>query len=283
MNFPGILAIIITILSCGCSGLDFIRYDNPKVRKLQVKQLDQFLPSESDRVDVMKFFAPRVGFLILGEPNKTSVGSGRAAAVSRDGYYLTASHVIGDDAFYLSETKVGKALPQGIHIMTQEQLNQYIQTKHYRGRVVWRNSELDLAVVKFDKRNSQYFKSISGDVTKDSVLFSADDSGLGMIATDRKGSEKMIGNGPFLVAGSVTSIKRGQHLPDDHLIATNLIGRGGMSGSPLADRDGILRGIVLHIDVNHLAPGRRKTVAGAISNTRLQQIIAADRKGKGAK
>lgn len=278
----GILGALIGTSLNGCSyGLRNYRYDNAMVREQQGQLLEIHLPDRAIRERMMSSVAPRVGFLACGDPSKgfdpvaETYGNGRAAAITKDGYYLTANHVVNEDEVFLVETvfrwKPGQGPPT--EVITQEALEDWVTIKIYPGRIVWSRPDLDLAIVKFPRKSRQYFDDWTWDLEEGQLLYSADDSGRGTFDPE-VGMDSYVGNGSFEAAGRVTSVRSALFSSEGKVIRSDLLARGGMSGAPIVTEDGELCGIIVRLEGN---PTQFQTVANMISPEKIREIVEKDR------
>ena len=265
--------------ACGY-GLRSYRYDNPMVREQQGEKLFLHVPESKARDRLMASVGPRVGFLACGDPDKgfdpvtEPYGNGRAAAITSDGYYLTAFHVVDEEACYLVETEFNGKVPTGA--MTEEEFERLVTVEAYSGRIVWSNRRLDLAIVKFPKKSRQYFRDLEWEPEQGSVIYTADDSGRGTVIPE-EGIESMVGNGAFETAGRVTSVKPTSGRTEGRTIRADLLSRGGMSVAPVVTEDGDLCGIIVRLEGSPLVDGSLRTVARMISPEQIKSLIAEDR------
>ncbi|MES2706643.1 MAG: serine protease [Verrucomicrobiota bacterium] len=267
-----LLVLSLAAAGCGLTGLRHRSDDNRQVRALQEASLSPYGERPVAGRSIDGFFRDGVGLITV---KGASIPVGRAAPLSRDGYFLTAWHVVDQDGFLLSDS-----LPSAS--------GQRVQIREYPGRVVWHDKAADLALVKFDFRPSWFFKTEGPPLVEGDPVFSAAsgrNSGTRIIPWNQSGVYDLhtvltggIGNGAFRTAGKVTALKI---LPEDKgsrrlVCESTLIGRGGMSGAPVVNRHGQLAGIVTGARVR-LFPGTRTTFSMLDSRT-LETIIKADRR-----
>lgn len=250
--------------------------DNPEIRARQTARLARFLPTEADRQRIYELLGPRTAFIEGMAYDGESANSGRAACLTHDGYFLTANHVVEAGDPVLLETHVSPEIPPGVTLVHGEGSSPLIQTEAVRGRVVWRDPELDLAVLKFPGFFHATFDEPAHRVAPGAVVYAADDTGQGYLAADES-VDSLVGNGPFLVAGHLKSV-RPVGGSDQAVFATaSLVTRGGMSGAPVATPDGRLVGIIVRVRINALLPGWSRAEITMLGERRLADIIEADR------
>ena len=183
-------------------------------------------------------------------------GAGRGAALTRDGYYLTANHVVDatDNPGLLDFSRA-----PGVH----------------RGRVVKRFEAADIALVKFDFRPRAWFSDWQEGPVEGEHVFAA-------AATDQWQQEPLSGNGGFEASGDAIEVLpiRGGEGFGAKAAKTTLPARGGMSGAPLVDSKGRLVGIMLESrDAPLRPPGFKISVSGMISPEILETLVKEDRRG----
>jgi S1-C subfamily serine protease len=272
------------LVSCS-SDLEVYRYDNPSIRGRQQAQLDAALPPGPGRERVKRFIGPRVGFLVSGDPRqgfdplRSSVGTGRAACVTEDGYYLTACHVVDGDPFFLVEPS-GWQKPFAL-----DKRSWRSEPQVYPGRIVWRDPAADLALVKFERCCPRFFGSVVAEAGPGVVVHTADDVGRGLVhvSASAAGTGSLVGNGAFQAAGTVISSGRRWRGTEARVMSTDMVARGGMSGSPLVTGNDELAGIIVQVEVNPFLPGRARTIAVMMPPARLHEIIGHDRKSPRAR
>jgi len=252
--------------SCGIDGLRDRRWDNERVRALQEASISQYGERPIAGQSIDEFFRNKVG-LIATDGGELPVG--RVVPISKDGYYLTAWHVVADARFRLSEANV---------------VGNRVQADEYPGRVVWHDTSADLAIVKFDVRPSVSFKTRAPLEKGETVFSGANGRNGGTLVTkpNATGTYNLeeslkagIGNGPFRTAGAVTNLSTLNGEPSRIIYESTLVGRGGMSGGPVVNREGYLVGIVTsgHATI-FSAP---KAVFSMIDPVALNSIVQADR------
>lgn len=229
------LALSAVLGSCGVDGLRDRRWDNERVRALQEASVSRYGERPIAGQSIDEFFRNKVGLIAI-EGGVLPVG--RVVPISKDGYYLTAWHVVADARFRLSET----------HLVGNR-----IRVDEYPGRVVWHDTTADLAIVKFGGRPSAFFKAQAPLQKGEAVFSGANGRNAGTLVTNPNATgtydleeslKAAAGNGPFRTAGEVTSLTTLDGQPPRAIYQSTLIGRGGMSGGPVVNRAGHLVGIV---------------------------------------
>ncbi|MES2467572.1 MAG: serine protease [Verrucomicrobiota bacterium] len=256
------------LVGCGLGGLRHRHDDNRHVRALQEASLSPFGDRPVAGQDIDGFFRDKVGLITV---NGGNIPVGRAAAVSRDGYFLTAWHVVDESGFRLSDTV--SLVPR-------------FRVREYPGRVVWYDKDADLAMVKFDFRPSWQFRAGEPSLAEGEAVFSGAsgrNSGMRIVPWNESGTYHLdtvlkgaVGNGPFRTAGKVTDLKVLHEGSLRMVYESTLVARGGMSGAPVVDCQGHLAGIVTGARVK-LFPGAMTTFSMLDPGT-LVTIIEADRR-----
>ncbi len=286
-----IFGISLLLSSC-ITGVGKYGYDNPKLRALQHEQSARYLPGAKNQTHFVRKIGPRVYPIKSGNQSgklqtaEEVIGGGRGAAITADGYFLTAYHVIEGPAFYLSEVSFSSAhkkrlKKEKIVILNERESQKHISESNRRGRIVWFDKTSDLAIVKFDQRTPNYFRVLRFP-ERGSTVFATDDQGSSIIPRGRSFQES-VGNGPFFSAGGVLSMRPYHHHPGFQNIETSLVARGGMSGSPLVTTSGELCGILSEISLHYQLTGGgfRKTTqtsARMMPPEIIRRIIREDRK-----
>jgi S1-C subfamily serine protease len=286
MDWRAAPALVAVMMLSGCaSKLAVYRYDNPDIRQRQAVQLQKVVPDPADQDRIVRHLGPRVGFLVQGkrgvdfDPATVSVPSGRAAAITADGYWLTALHVIENHPFYLVETTAKAAGGRGDR--TIGRLDDRVITKVFPGRIVWQDRQLDLAVLKFERPSPSHLSFHHGPLTPGTRVHAADDSGRGVFMQHR-GTSGMVGNGIFHAAGHVLSAGKRRRGRDGMIIESTMVSRGGMSGAPMVTDTGEMVGIIIQVEINSIIPHRSQTVAVMIPPERITRIIEDDRRASRA-
>lgn len=274
MNVKRILGIFLILAGVmilpACSYLASTKDDNPRIRKLQRASLKGISPRPISGESIPDYFGPRVG-LVLSEH-----GSGRAAALTPDGYYLTADHVVDGEKFYLYRVTRLRPIEDG-KVISNKDYNKYFRDERFYGRVVWRNPEADLAIVKFPFRPKAWFKNWSDDHEKETIVFAGATDGF--LRGDSM--KRLKGNGRFETSGRILAVADVDSEPVHKRVTCDLIARGGMSGAPVADSKGSLLGIAV-VAWKGLAYGRLiGTEFSMVEPKILRKAIARDRRKKG--
>jgi len=230
----------------------YFGYDNPQIRKIQREQAAVVIPSESEQRSLAKKCDRKVSFITTGTSAK-DYSSGRAVAISKDGYFLTAYHVVNKGEFFLDDNE-----------LTSEQLKKLNQNGYFLerdkpenrlpGRIVWFDKGADLAVIKFERKTPHHFSQLKFPAPVDGVVYSSDDQGHIILPegqTTEKLEENAVGNGPYFSAGTVLFSQLFTHGPGVHTIGSTLVARGGMSGGALVTRSGELCGIISQVGLSY--------------------------------
>ena len=182
-------------------------------------------------------------------------GAGRGAALTRDGYYLTANHVV-DATDVPCMLDLGRS--PGVH----------------RGRVVERFETCDMALVKFDIRPKVWFSDWQKAPKVGERVFAA-------AATGSWQQAQLSGNGGFEGSGEVIEVAPiyGGAPIGAMAAKTSLPARGGMSGAPLVNSSGDLVGVMLESrDAPLLLPDFKVSVSGMVAPQVLKRLISEDRR-----
>jgi hypothetical protein len=94
-----ILLCAFTLLLASCHGLGILGYDNPEVRNLQKESLAGFPKRPIQGETIQDYCEDRVAQIAPAKGEEAR--GGRAAALTNDGYYLTAWHVVSGEKFFL--------------------------------------------------------------------------------------------------------------------------------------------------------------------------------------
>ena len=241
--------------------------DTPAARRELARSVVGYEDQEIAGKPWIDYASERTAYLIPGDDVQSPErgvfvldplrGAGRGAALTRDGYYLTANHVVDatDNPGLLDFSRA-----PGVH----------------RGRVVKRFEAADLALVKFDFRPRAWFSDWQEGPVKGEHVFAA-------AATDQWQQEPLSGNGGFEASGDAIEVLpiRGGEAYGAMAAKTTLPARGGMSGAPLVDAEGRLVGIMLESrDAPLRPPGFKISVSGMISPDVLEKLVKEDRRGK---
>lgn len=256
----------LALAGCGTNGLRDRREDNGKVRALQEASVSRYEAQPIAGQSIDEFFKDKVGLIAL---KGGSLPVGRAVPISKDGYYLTAWHVVASGNFQLSDSNYSGSKPQ---------------VSMHPGRVVWHDRQADLAIVKFEFRPVSLFRTQGFSLGKGDAVFSGANgrnSGTLVIPPGPDGTYRLddvlrkgTGNGRFRTAGAVTNLRALIGEPSRMIYESTLVGRGGMSGGPVVNRDGRLVGIVTSArETMFSAP---KTVFSMIDPVALDAIVRED-------
>ncbi len=266
-----LLSVSLASAGCGLSGFDQWRYDNRQVRKIQASGLSRFGDQPVAGESIRNFFRNKVGLITKkGSP----MPLGRAVPISRDGYYLTAWHVVDEDDFHLSDTVVLKPLPKRGSFKTMD----YFRVDEHPGRIVWSDKSADLAIVKFDFKPTSVFRAHGPPLEKREAVFSGAsgrNSGRLFAMEGKNGVFDLkagVGNGPFQTAGTITSVRA---VDGGWIYGATLVSRGGMSGAPVVDGDGRLVGIIAAIQRRLF--GTPGTLFSMLEPKTLEEIVSEDR------
>lgn len=262
-----LLCSTLLLPGCGTSELAQRRFDTPALRFLQNESVAGLPQRPVNGQSIEAFFKNKVALI---KTRNGQLPSGRAVPLSRDGYFVTAWHVVSEDGFHLSNTVMLKQPPKDRSF----RFNEYFLTREHYGRVVWHDTGLDLAIVHFDYRPDQVFVPAPSMAGKGTRVFSG--------AGGRNGGELFsqdlsdgVGNGPFQTAGKITRAAARQKAPPGWVSESTLIGRGGMSGAPVVDENGRLLGVITHGKAGWI--GTVKTLFSMIEPATLDAIVANDR------
>ena len=265
----------------------YFGYDNPSVRELQRTYSATVIPSKSEQLALAKKCDDKVYLITSGKSEKNN-SSGRAVAVSKDGYFLTAYHVVNKGPFYLNDSKLTSAQKQ--KIKSDGFFLEEASPPQLSGRIVWYNKGADLAVIKFEQNTPQYFNNLRFPAPVDEVVYTSDDQGLIILPNSQEAFNKpedhAIGNGPYFSAGKVIFSQLFTHGPGVHTIGSTLVARGGMSGGALVTRKGELCGVIAHIGLSQLEQDNEvklvlRSTARMLPPEVLRSIISKDRAKQG--
>lgn len=284
MRISHAIHVILLFMMVGCTTDSQIwRYDNPTIRRLQEEETSRHFSDEKTRNDLVKQIEERTHF-IYTRPTKGDTkitrqfSGGRAGAVTADGYFLTAYHVVQDVLFYLEKTEMIRNPP--MEGFPTSQMNKYFSTKRYPGRLVWQNSDLDLAILKFSVTNWPSFTDFKVPPDQGDLVIAADDEGYGFIVANDEGQTdagNMIGNGDFMAAGLIREGVKKDSESSSAVFSTTLVARGGMSGAPVVTDSQELCGIIVRGE-GFFPFQSPRTVAVMIEPGILFEIIEFDRK-----
>ncbi len=174
---------------------------------------------------------------------KGGSGFGSCTPVSRDGYFLTAAHVLSHgESFVLYATSNSRKT--------------YID--YAPVRVVFRNDEADFAIVKAEVSTPRYLKYRKQAMTTDTTLFAG-------------GWMHEKGGGLFMEAQPIS----GQ--TGYRKVATSLPMIKGDSGSPLIDQQGRLCGVLSTMRLGVVIKMKPKSTAVMLEPSKIEAIISKDR------
>ncbi|MEM0897933.1 MAG: serine protease [Verrucomicrobiota bacterium] len=178
-------------------------------------------------------------------------GSALATAISSDGYYLTADHVVGRFPPYHAMSG-----EDGIVISA--------------GRTVRRFPSLDLAIIKFEGLRGPHFEIAEEAPAKGDILFSGGPAGI--VVNDR-------GPRRFFAAGPATRSRPfGSRGLSGWKTSIEIPNRPGSSGGPALNRDGQLCGIIVAGRYGRFAKRERPvTYATVLDMKTINAIVAEDR------
>lgn len=262
---------LLVVSGCSDVGLRNWRYDNQTTRKLQARSIVGLPERPINGEEFGEFFKDKV--VLIGEPGNP-VPLGRSVPVTADGYMLTAWHVVDDGNFHWSDTVKLKPFPKKSGPFKR---SDYLRENKYQGRVVWRDEDVDLAIVKFDHRPAAFLKAAEPPVQTGTTVFSGAEglNGGVLVATSERFSEG-IGNGPFKTAGKVTKVREKGGEIRRFIYHSTLVARGGMSGAPVVDDKGRLVGIVTRIHASLFS--HPVTSFSMVDPEFLEKTIRQDRK-----
>jgi hypothetical protein len=295
MRIPKKILFPLFILVVGCAVRSQIgrddpmvvwRNDNPVVRKIQEEETVRYFPQADARKHLKKLVGEYVS-IVCQDPGGDSVmasfprsENGRAVAISSDGYYLTAYHVVRDLPFFLYQQTATPDPERGI----------VMKERRHVGRLVWGDPDLDIALLKFNRTNVPHIEKMRMLVQIHEVVYSADDEGWGAFSPAQNtedGSIDMdswVGNGSFFAAGEIVSSGHPGTRADAMQHITTLVARGAMSGAPLITAEGELCGVI----VGAKMPEKRnwfdrsvtipRTYASMIDPQVIREKIRADRR-----
>jgi S1-C subfamily serine protease len=258
---------VLSLASCRLGELRHRHQDNERVRALQNASVSSYGKQPVAGRSIDGFFRDKVGLIAV---KGGSLPVGRAVPVSTDGYYLTAWHAASEADFVLSDSAW---------------LGNRLRVDEYPGRVVWHDSSTDLAIVKFRFRPPAVFRARRTPLGKGEAVFSGANGRNGgslVLPFSESGTydlrdalKKGTGNGPFRTAGEVTSLRMVEGDPARRIYESTLVGRGGMSGAPVVNREGYLVGIVTGARAKLFSAPR--TTFSMLDPSTLESIIRADR------
>ncbi|MEO0796217.1 MAG: serine protease [Verrucomicrobiota bacterium] len=287
---------LVAIVTASCvdqEEVDKLRFDNPEMRERQNAYIRQIIPDPKEAKVVRNRIGARVELVGRQKNSEEPIskknfhGLGRIVAISPDGYFLTAAHVsnwtplfIKDEgkteAFYATpEDQRGQRISDVAILYTEEEMKRFFYTRYTEGRIVWTSEQVDLAIVKFDKKTDDYFRYISNEPpARGTLLLCADDRGILRIKNNQ-GIEDGTGNGPFLSAGKALDSQTDE-TNRSFSFGIDMVSRGGMSGGPIVDQDDNLYGILSQA-VYKPSDGDIESIAVMLHPDKILEIIEADR------
>jgi hypothetical protein len=259
MQIPKLAALLLSFVLAGCATrstpgrsdpMAAWRMDNPTVRKLQEQETAKHFPDTATQKHLKTSIGPCVEVLYADRHDDCS-GVGRAVAITSDGYYLTAYHVVDDGKAFFTHEYIEKQPPPKPGVPYD--LNDHYAKKHHAGRIVWSDTDLDLAILKFDRTGIPHFGKMRLHANHNELVYSTDEVGWNRsppVGADGVISmhdlmNGLVGNGPFFSAGEVISSKHQNTEARSMVHCLTLVARGGMSGGPLVTIDNALCGIVV--------------------------------------
>jgi S1-C subfamily serine protease len=281
-RFHLILLAVTPVGFTGCGGYaSSWKFDNPTIRKIQNEETARHITDDTSKADIKKHLGGRVRIVFSRDIQNHSqdfAAAGRAAALTQDGYFITAYHVVEDRPFYIQETKRIRRPPTA-GFKTSES-SRYFSERRYAGRLVWSSLSADVAILKFPVKGQLCFKDFEVAPTQGSIVFTADDEGYGALAADERGKfrlENRVGNGDFFAAGRISDKVEEQAESNTIMLSTTLVARRGMSGAPLMTTRHRLCGVLSRVE--GFVPFRKpKTIAAMIDPSLISELINADRK-----
>ncbi|MBK1884337.1 trypsin-like peptidase domain-containing protein [Luteolibacter pohnpeiensis] len=271
------------VCSAGCGDYTSSwKNDNPTIRKIQREETDRYITDDNQKRHLKDYLGKRVRIVYSGdalEPSDGFLSAGRAAALTQDGYFLTAFHVVEGHAFYIEETKMLRKPPS--HEFKTSESSKYISNQRSPGRLVWSDSKADIAILKFPVKGHPYFDNYEANQTGLTV-FTADDEGYGTFAADARGEvclENLVGNGAFFAAGCILEGTDERPAARATTFSTSLVARRGMSGAPLVTSNYGLCGVLSRVE--GIGPFQKpRTIATMIDPRLIAELVAADRKAQ---
>lgn len=284
-----ILLSTVCVLLAGCASDDsFRRYDNPRIRKLQEEETARHVSDDITKAGMARHIGERVSLIFVDTTKEAASFSGdlppggRAAALTSDGYFLTAHHVVKSAPFYIEKSKMIRKPPASFRTAD---INLYFSKNRYYGRLVWSAPSLDLAILKFAGTNWAHFDDLKILQQRGDTVFTADDQGRSFIPADEEGktsSKDAVGNGRFFAAREILRTAILDPKSKGLKLSTTLAARGGMSGAPLVTSNYELCGIISRVEgLGHFHTSR--TIANMIAPETIFEIVESDRIEQGSK
>ncbi|MES2660904.1 MAG: serine protease [Verrucomicrobiota bacterium] len=285
-RFHLILLAVTPVGFTGCGGsASSWRFDNPAIRKIQNEETARHVTDGASKAAIKSNLGERVRIVFsedIQNPSQDFPAAGRAAALTQDGYFITAYHVVEDGPFYIQETKRIRRPPAG-GFKTSE-TSKYFSKRRYAGRLVWSNPAADVAILKFPVKGQPCFKDFEVAPAPGSIVYSADDEGYWALAADERGEfrlENRVGNGDFFAAGRISGKVEEDAESNTLTLTTTLVARGGMSGSALVTTRLGLCGVLSRVE-GFVPFQKPKTLAVMIEPGFISELIKADREKKKA-
>lgn len=278
--FRNLVLLFLLTLGCladGCTrSLELYRYDNPEIRRWQAETTRKFKPQEPRWSELTQLIGERVIMIAPDTPREYTrselIDFGRGAALTSDGYFLTAEHVV-DGPFTWRRYRGYDQLEFG-RVYTAQERSALISEEILPGRLVWSDPDLDLAIVKFEVSRQPHFDRLKATVRAGEIVCSADEKGTGVLGNGKR-LASMVGNGSFDTAGEVIQSAPLKKAIGGTRTSLSLVARGGMSGAPVVTLDGELCGIISRAERKPF--GRVRTVAMMAAPDQIRSIIEADR------
>ena len=210
----------------------------------------EYVSSRAFQEELETFRGDRQGELTLGFSVPIAnggTGFGSCAPITKDGYFLTVSHVLShEDTFVLYATSNGKRT--------------YIDSA--KCRVVYRNDNSDFAIIKAEIKTPRVLEFRSKPLTPETTLFAG-----GWMHEKAGGKFREVvpivdGN------GARTSF---------HKVITSIPMIKGDSGSPLIDQDGKLAGVLSTMRLGVVVKMKPLSTAVMMTHSEIQSIIDKDR------
>ena len=193
-----------------------LRYSNAEVRALQSEQAERLIPEASERRRLWRELGDRVFQVACaprgGEPYPSRpMAGGRASALTKDGYFLTALHVVDCRNFHLYHREWLEEMEVG-RVYSAEETAKMVRDHVVAGELVWKDKEFDLAVIWFPFEPAEVFERRAGSFPAGTLVVAADDTGKETMqlnadgGTDKEALRTSKGNGPYFAAGTVLDL-----------------------------------------------------------------------------